>query len=158
MGIIDPIPSSDPVLDGPYISGSWYRWLAGITGAVAATPTIFSAQIRLTDQHAAIPTTNIPLPGLSQGNYLVSYYARVTTADGVASSLQVTMGWTDPDGSISAAISDVPLTLDSITLPRSNVYLADVKGNTPITYATAYSSNTPDQMRYKLNIVVQAVP
>ncbi len=144
------------MLDGPYLGGEYYRWLSNLANAVGTQPVTFTP-VTLTNQNTSITTTNIPLPSLTQGFYQVSYYARVQVPDGVASALQITLGWTDPDGSVSTTTLGTPIALDSVTHPVSQIFPAHVKGNTPITYATTYASNTPARMHYKLDVFVQFV-
>ncbi len=157
MAQIDPIPSNAPVtLASRIVSGDWYRWLSQLTSAIGSTPTTFSSQIALTNQNAAIATSNIPLPALNAGNYLVMTYARITTADGVASSLTVTAGWTETG--VPLTLSGAAMTGDTIGTVQSNAWMVNVDGSTPISYRTTYSSSTAGKMHYTLRIVVQAVP
>src|SRR5215831_19784772 len=98
MATIDPPPYIAPIAEGQnnLIGGAWYRWFqSAIYQTIKTTPVVFSTRVDLTGQHAAIGTTNITLPALTQGQYLISYYVRVQVPDAVASTVNVNVGWVD---------------------------------------------------------------
>lgn len=156
MATIPPIPVISPWIQ----PGSWelssdaYRWLSQLAGVTGSAPSAFP-KVSLDGQSAAITTTNIPLPALSAGDYSVAYYARVTTVDGVSSSLTVTLGWTE--SAVSLTVSGAAMTTDTVTTVQSGVAMIRSDGGTPITYAAAYASNTPAKMKYRLDVVVSAL-
>ncbi len=163
MAAIPPIPvispwtqSSPPVStnsweQGEYLSGDAYRWLSQLVTVTASAPSAYP-KVSVSAQSAAIGVTNIPLPALSAGDYSVAYYARVTTVDGVSSSLTVSLGWTE--SAVSLAFTGAAITTDTVTSVQSGVVIVRSDGGTPITYSTAYASNTPGKMRYRLDVVV----
>lgn len=156
MATLDPIPLNAPIAEqGGYLTADYIRWFQALTSSVQASPAVFSAKINLSTQNAAIGTTNIPLPSLSAGNYQVSTYARITTTDGVSSSLTVKIAWTE--GAIPLSFSGVAMTGDTTSTVQSNVYMLAVDGATPIAYSTTYASNTANKMKYELRVIVQGL-
>lgn len=121
--------------------------------ALEAAPAGFDP-VALTGQGAAIATTSIPTDGdLSAGLYRVTWYARITTAAGVSSSLTVSFGWTD--GAISQTHSGAAITGNTTTTFQSGTLLLRTDAASPITYATTYASNAAGVMRYSLYITLE---
>jgi hypothetical protein len=161
----DSIIATDPQEPGRrnpfYISVEWLRWiLEALIPALAATSeTVLSPDSdggTLTNQNAAIAAT--PIGGLSNlgaGTYRVTYYARKTTVDGAASSLTVTIGWTD--GGLAQVLSGPAMVVDTLTSPQSGSVMVTIDANSSLTYSTLYASTTPGNMRYKLAFLVEAV-
>lgn len=138
-----------------YFTREWRNYLLSLQNTAGAAPQILY-ELALTGQHASIGTTPLTLPAVSAGFYRVSVYQTVTTADGVSSSLVTTIGWTD----LSAAKTFVTtgLTAASAYTTAANdsiVRMIHIDNASPITYATAYTSNTPALMQYALGIVVE---
>lgn len=150
--VVDPIPLGAPITEKDNTASLLfrYRWQQVIDGATI-TPTLAATQ--LLTQNAAIATTAV-YTTLNAGRYRISYYIRKTQVDGVSSSLTVTLGWTE---------SGVPLTetfaaiaADSVTTGKqegSIVIYAD--SATDLTFAVAYASNTPGQMKYRIDVVAE---
>lgn len=111
--------------------------------------------VALSDQHASIVATPVTTATLAAGLYRVSWYARVTTPDGVSSSLTVTLGWTE--GSQALTLSGVAITGDAVTSVQSGMAFLRIDNGSPITYATTYASNTPNKMRYELTVNLERV-
>lgn len=109
----------------------------------------------LTDQHASILASPLAAVTLSAGLYRVSWYARITTVDGVSSSLIVTLGWTE--GAVALTLAGAAVTGDLVTSVQSGVAFLNIDNGSPITYATTYASNTPNKMRYELILVLEKV-
>jgi hypothetical protein len=153
----DPPPYIAPIAEGrPEVMGSaWMRWFqATVFNSLASASRTLPAIIALTGQGAAIGTTNIPLPAITAGQYILSYYARITTAAGVSSSLTVTLGWTE--SSIPLTFSGVPMTGNTTTTVQSGSIMVVADGNTPLNYSTAYASNAAGVMKYRLTVIVQS--
>ena len=154
---IDAPPFEDPWVDKNRLPTSeifnWFQ--TTLVPALESSPSFAgggSAPVSLVDQAASIGATSIT-PILSTALYRVSIYARVTTVDGAASSLSVTIGSTD-DG-IATTQTTADLTADDVSTPLSAVAIVAVDAPGPLTYATTYSSTTPGQMKYKLVIGVE---
>lgn len=103
----------------------------------------------------SIGATPLPLGVLAGGRYRVSTYARIVTPDGVSSSLTVSIRWTE--GGVALVVSGAAMVGDSITTVQSETYLLTIDAVSAISYSTVYASNTPNQMKYRLSILVEAV-
>lgn len=170
MSIIAPPPSNDSLVetdstipsrkDPFYIAKAWLIWLLESllpriqqTAQVLMTPE--SDGGTLTDQHASIAAAVLPTGPLGAGTYRITYEARVTTIDGVASSLTVSLGWTE-DG-IALQLSGTPMVADSVSAPQSGSITVTIDDNTSLTYSTTYASTTPNKMRYKIGFTVEQI-
>lgn len=126
------------------------------------------AVVDLTAQGAAVGTTTLyAVPAAGAGQYRISWNAKVTTVDGVSSTLgALTVTWTDPDGVAQSITAPAAITAGTIaTTSAGNVtttkliglpLMLNAKASTNIQYAMAYVSNTPTQMKYNLHIVLEA--
>jgi hypothetical protein len=155
VGTLSNIPYESPVLDGQYLSSDYYAWLFELQQRTDASAALLGAPVVLINQNAAIPITNIPLPLLTTGLYIIRYYARITNPDGVSSSLTVKLGWTESAQPLTA--SSPAMTGDAVTTVTSANLMVQADGNTAITYSTLYASNTPNKMKYRLSITVEAL-
>lgn len=157
MAILEPPPLISPIAEGrrELMQSDWQKYMLAQSAVIVNTPTLFEVSIALTNQNASIATTNIPLPALTEGDYVFSYYARITTIDGVSSSLTVHLGWTE--GAISLSLSGADMTGNSPTTVQSGTIPVFIDAATPLTYSTTYVSNTPGAMKYELRIKVQAL-
>ncbi len=125
------------------------------------------ATVDLTAQTAAITTTTLyAVP--ANGQYRVSWNAKITTAAGSSSTLgALTIVYTDPDGvvqTITAAVQSnagVIETSDSGNLTMTVLLglplLLNCKASTNVTYAMAYASNAAAAMNYNLHIKLEAM-
>jgi len=138
-----------------FIARSWLLWLQdAVISRVQSAPDLRTAII-LTGQTAAIGATPLPLASVTAGRYRIAFYTRVTTPDGVSSSLTITLGWTD--GGIACTQSGAAMTGNAVTTTQSGSIMIQSDANAPITYSVAYASNTPNQMAYRLSVVVEAL-
>lgn len=154
-----PIIQLDPVTLRPmpgYLMGKdWGNWFfTSLVQQVANAPQ-FYAPVAVTNQGASIAPTPIPLPALATGLYRVTTYVRITTVDPVSSSLTVSILWTD--GGVSCALSGAPMTGNTTNTVQSNTATVQIDAGSPISYSTAYVSNTPGAMKYKLILLVESV-
>lgn len=148
---LTPIPVGTPITDAGGMITTFFRqaWQLLVDGW-QITSTVATAS--RTGLNANLATTAL-WTTLAAGNYRISYNFRRTTTDGVASSLQATLGWTQ----------DVPLTQifgadanDSISVGKQNgSILVYCDASTDITIAIAYSSTTPGNMKYRLDTTVE---
>lgn len=119
---------------------------------VGATTSPFVGEFSADAQTAALATTAVHTT-IGSGRYRISYYIRKTTADGVSSSLTVTLGWID--GGVTLTETFTALTTDAITAQQSGSKVVESDGNADLTIAVAYASNTPGAMTWKLDAVVE---
>lgn len=152
---LDPVPESAALVDqAGSIDGIWFRWFYAIWSRIRSNVQQVGTAIHKTAQNAAIVTATA-YTVTQTGDYRVSWYARVTTADGVSSSVAVTIGWREGGSTCSKTFA--ALTGDSITTADGNQLLVRADGGTVITYATSYASNTPSKMQYELDVTVELV-
>lgn len=138
-------------------SKTFIDWVTQLVADVDAAPARLQT-VTATTQNASISTTPIVTATLATGLYRVSWYARVTTpatTGAATSSLTVTVGWTD--GGVTCTYSGTAMTGNSTTTVQSQSQLINVDAATPVTYATAYASNTAGQMVYKLYVLLEQV-
>jgi len=147
----EPIPVNDKWVDKQgFLSEVATKWLQSISDGVQSSPSSISPQ-SLTAQVASIGVTPIPLGSVNQGLWRLTFYAKVTTAASVSSSLSITFGWTDTD---ACSVTSAAMTGNTVTTTSTGTVLIYVDGGTPITYSTTYASvGTP--MAYKLSILVE---
>lgn len=154
VSVIQLDPKGKPQPNFP-LSKDFGNWLqTSIVQGVANAPSTFPS-VALTGQHASILTTPMPLPSLATGLYRVSYYAAITTADGVSSSLTVTLTWTE--STLSKSVSGTAITGNTTTTVQSGTALLVLDAASPISYSTVYASNTPATMQYRLTILLEAL-
>ncbi len=138
-----------------YMAKSWLLWLLdSLLKAVQAAPQILTT-VPLQAQHATIGATAIPLGSVTAGLFRVSYYARITSPDGVGSSLTVTLSWTE--SAVALSLSGAAMTGDTTTTVQSGTVLIQGDAAAAISYATTYASTTPAKMQYRLTVVVERV-
>lgn len=158
MAILDPVPVLSPIgnIGQARIHPDYERWLALAQSIINNQPQQIGSTLTLTAQAASIVSTSIPLPALTNGTYRVGAYLRVTTADGVSSSIQLTLGWTQGSQALTKAFSaltgDTVTTVDSVSLP-----FIQIDQGSALTYATTYASNTPGKMKYTLILAVEKI-
>lgn len=168
MANIVPIPSNDPIAQprNPKVpqgqkdpqeglcTDAWQRWLLGQAQTNEASQ-VRAQAIVLTAQSASIGATSLVPGGSSTGLYEISYYARITQAASVSSSLTVTTGWTDHG--LALTLSGAPMTGNTTATLQTFSRLFFCDGNTPITYSTTYGSVGGTPMEYELCVVLQSV-
>ena len=95
---------------------------------------------------AALPATTI-YTVQQAGQYLVAWLLKRVTADGAASSLQATIGWTE-NGQALTHVGRL-MNVDSVTAdPTDAPIMVTADANSDITIAVAYTSTTPGNMTY----------
>ncbi len=165
MGAVAPVPWQVPIIQldpqtrkplPDFTMGKDFgNWLfTSVVQQIANAPQVYPA-VSLSTQSAAIGTTPIPLPSLATGAYRITWYLEKTVADGVSSSVQVTISWTHNTKSLS--LSGAALTTDTTLAVQSNSITVLIDAASPISYSTAYASNTPGLMKYQLYILVESV-
>ena len=148
---LSPIPVGSAIVDrdGTITIFFRLRWQE-LIAAYTQIPTL--ALVELTHQHATIPATSA-YTTLSSGWYRVSYSIHKTVADGVASSLTVTLGWIRGGVALSQAFA--ALTTDTTAAQQNDSIVVHADGATDIDYGIVYSSNTPDTMRFEVGVTVE---
>lgn len=164
---LDPIPEYQPLLQAEanrlqatpqangYLSDVWYRWLSAlVTRVLACLLRIDASNASKSNQSAAISATTLITPSQT-GIYVVVWYLRITTADGVSSSATVTVSWKDAGNACSKVFPAI--TGNTITTSDSGIAICKPDAAQPIQYSVAYASNTPAQMHYALTLAVVQV-
>lgn len=146
-----PIPEGVPIVDrlGAITDFFRLRWQSLIDGFQLAGVV---AAVQLLGQTAAIVPTSAYLTKAA-GLYRVSYYARKTVADGVASSFTFTWGWTE--SALPLTEPATALVLDTTGAEQSGSKLVWADALTDLTYQVAYASTTPAKMTYRINVTVE---
>jgi hypothetical protein len=110
------------------------------------------ASVRKADQTAALVTASA-YTTQAEALYRVSWYLRKTIADGVNSSLTITLGWTNRAVALTEA--GAALVTDSVLAQQSGSKVVRADAASDLTYAVAYASNTPAKMTYDLDVSVE---
>lgn len=141
---LGPLPQGVPLVAEDLSPTTFFRLLwQTLRDAMTRTPT--EARISGSGQTAALATTTIRTTTL-EADYEVGYYIQKTTADGVSSSLTVTLGWTG--NGVAQTRAFAALTTDTTGANQSAVIPILADALTDITIAIAYASNTPGTMAY----------
>lgn len=155
---IPPPPATSAVVkQRGLISEEWYRWQeTEIRQRLEKAPAVQADPARLLNQNASLPLTTV-YTTVVQGRYRISAYVRVTTPDGAASSIALTVRWTDGGVAqtkilIPALVGDTTATSDGESLP------IEADAGSQIRYSTTYSSTTPAKMKYTASVVVEQLP
>lgn len=136
-------------------SKQFWIWIQNaLLGPVSTSVQIFPA-VTLSAQNASIGTTPIPLPSLPTGTYRLTYYARITTAGTVSSSLTVNFFWTESGQAMSAA--GAAITGNTVTTFGSQSIMILSDAASALSYSTTYASNAAGEMKYRLTIKVEAL-
>lgn len=153
MSLIGPIPLETAIVDKLGAIGEFFRlrWeeVRSAAGRVAAAAIVTKAA-----QTAALATQllyTVPIGGV----FRVTYVARRTVVDGVASTFQFTWHWTI--GGTPFSDTDTLDNTDTTGHIRSASRIFSVDANTNLTFDMAYTSNTPGLMAYTVIVVVEAI-
>lgn len=148
---IAPIPLKTQIVDkmGAITEFFRLRWEELRTQISAVS---CKAIVTLTGQHATI-ATSLLLTTTIGGLYRVTFAARRTTPDGVASTLTFVWRWVDGGTPFSktATVNNTDTTGDLYSV--SQAFPADV--NTAITFDVTYTSNTPGAMVFKISVAAE---
>jgi hypothetical protein len=149
--VLTPIPAGVPIVDrvGAITDFMRLRWQELINN-FQLSPTV--AALQHVAQTAAIITATA-YTTLAAGNYRITVTLQETVADGVASSLTVTVGFTR--AGIPMTHTFAALTTDAIGANDSSAWSFYADATTNITYAIAYSSNTPNKLTYNADVTVE---
>ena len=152
---LDPPPTSAPLTQQAtsVMSADWVRWILALWQQLQNQPILAGPSVTLTDQHASIAVTPLPLPILTGGTYRLSWTARITTAATTSSSLTITLGWVE-DGIVLTA-SGAAITGNTTTTVQSGSIIVHADQGSALTYATTYASNPAGMMQYELSIIAE---
>ena len=148
---LGPIPSDQEITEkgGPITTYFRLRWQE-LIDSFTQVPTLSGIDTGVLS--AALATT-IAQTVIAAGNYRIGVYLQKITADGVSSSLTLTVGWTSRGVPLTKAFS--ALTTDTVGANDSSIWEMYVDGSSDITYEIAYASNTPGTMTYRANGAVE---
>lgn len=148
------LDDQDPQRQSPfYMAQAWIRWILDVLIPALQLAVQTKATKTYTGQHATITAASLGV--LTSGTYLVSYYARITSPDGVSSSLTVTIGWTESGQALS--VSGSAMVGDSLTTVQTGTTLVILDPSSTITIGAVYASNTPNKMLFRLKVVALLV-
>jgi len=114
-----------------------------------------SPPLEYSDQSASISSTPLPVGNISAGWYRVSVFLRVTTADGVSSSVTPFVQY--PNDAITCTDTGAALASDNVAQPKGYMFFVQTDAPGPISFGTTYVSNTPGAMKYKASVVIERV-
>jgi hypothetical protein len=138
-----------------FMAKGWQQWFIDLLARVGSALQLLAVVTLPAPSGASIPATGIPLGNPSAGLYQVSWYARITTAAGVSSSLTVSIGWVEHG--VALGFSGPALTGNTVTSVQTGTVLVQIDANSAITYSTIYASNPAGVMRYALTVSVTRV-
>ena len=149
-----PAPLLDKVSDARGVTSVWQRWFSETAETLRLLPIILRRLV-LSGQAASIGATNlVPTAFVTAGDYRVTYYARISTAASVNSSLTVTLAWTD---GVAQTYSGAAIIGNTTTTYQTGTLMFRADASSAITYATTYASNAAGEMKYTLDIVLERV-
>lgn len=164
-----PIPIDDPIAlpkrrdrfserqDDPLegiLSPPWVDYISRLALTVQNTATRLTT-VTLATQSAAIGATDIGSGSLNAGLYGVSYYARITQAAGVSSSLEVGFSWTD--GGIACQVTDPAITGNTVDTSFSDFFTIRIDSASPVRYFTNYATVGVPSMQYHLDVILTVI-
>lgn len=146
-----PIPSDQEITEtgGPITTFFRLRWQEMID-SFTRVPTLAGID---TGVLTAAKATTIAQTVIAAGLYRIGIYLQKITADGVSSSLTLTVGWTSRGVPLTKVFT--ALTTDTIGANDSHLWEMYVDANSDVTYAIAYASNTPAAMTYRANGAIE---
>lgn len=156
---LPPIPWKVPLVErfGEQLTGraNWGAWFLALHNAVDATAQRTGRALGITAQAASLAaTTLVPVP--ATGLYRVTYYARISRAATVSSSLTVTIRWTD--GSVALTLPGAALIANTTTTFQTVSVVLQADQGAAIEIETTYATSGATTMQYALSARVEAVP
>jgi hypothetical protein len=151
-----PLNAREPMVDASFRpSKTFIEWATSLLAGLGTAPSLVH-HVAVTGKTAAIGTTSIPTGTLSAGVYRLSWQLRITSAAGVSSAIQITLGWT----SHSVAHTYVGTTVNgntTATHESAPPLLIAVDAGSPVTYAISYASNPASAAVYAADVILEAV-
>ena len=145
------IPSEVTIVDNLGRITTFFRlqWQALIDSSIYSPNVSVTTKENQTDQ---LPIANAYVTK-NAAWYRINYSLHKTIADGVSSSLIMTIGWTDHGFTLSHVFT--PLSLDTIAAEQSGSILVYADADSAITFAVAYASHTANKMAYSAGVIVE---
>lgn len=163
-----PIPVDDPIAqpkrpqfkDRPdpfegHITRPWVDYFTSQGTATTQSPSRI-ASAAASSQTGSIGAVDISDGLLAAGLYRFTYYASITRAAGVSSSLAVTLDWTD--GGNAKAFTGAAITANAVTASQSGSQLIRIDAASPVRYSTTYASVGAPTMAYALDVILERIP
>lgn len=146
-----PIPADAPITNktGSVTDFFRLRWQQLLDG-FAQSPTV--GNIRRTAQTALIAST-VVYTTRAEGLYRVSFVMKKTIADGVSSSLTMTLAWVR--GAVGCSEVGTALATDTTAAQQNGSIFVRADALTDLTFSIAYASNTPAKMTYEVDVVAE---
>ena len=145
------IPQGVPITDSDGAITIFFRLLWNkLIIAFPQSPTVGSYAV--SGQTAALPLTTL-YTTTAAGLYRVSFIMRKTVADGVSSSLTLTIGWVRAGLALTAV--GVALVTDTTSAYQQGSVFVRADAGTNLSISLAYASNTPAQMVYEVNAIAE---
>lgn len=152
-GLLDK-PGSEPDNLAWLIGPAWVDFMTRVTNVLNKVPVRINS-VQLVNQNATISPTDFSGGTLNAGLYRVTYYARITQAAGVSSSLTVTLDWTD--GGVSQSFSGAAITGNTTQTYQTDSLLIRSDQISPVRYSTTYASAGVPEMRFSLFVSIEQV-
>ncbi len=161
MAEFPPVPRWSQVLqtrlDGKQqnaIGKSWDDWFQAIWNAISDT-SLQLGRVSIAAQSATVAPTNVAT-GLAAGLYRLSYYAQITQAASVSSSLTPGFQWTY--NGVAQSLTVAALTSNVLTAHQELCFPIRVDQSSDVTYSATYASSGLPVMTYSLDVALEAVP
>lgn len=135
-------------------SEAWGQWIIALQRAVDSTPQRFGMLVEPGTLAAALPAqtlATVPATGL----YRVNYYALITQAASVSSSLTFTIRWTD--GGVAYLFTNAALVNGLAGATQTVLRPLHVDQGAAVTIEAAYASVGGTPMQYQLHAWVEAI-
>ena len=135
------------------LTDTWNDWFTDNQALLEKFPGRVGIPVSLTAQAASIAATDMSGGALSGGLYRVTYYARVTQAASVSSSLEVTLDW--QDGGVAITFTGAAITGNTTASYGTYTLMIHIDSASPVRYSTTYASVGLGAMNYALYVVLE---
>jgi hypothetical protein len=161
-----PLPVSDPITQPPdpkvkndpngWACGqTWQKYFQSQGQSIASSPSRVT-DVPLTAQSTSIGATALNASNLNAGLYRISWFAHITTAATVSSSLTVGLGCTDHGVPLSFTFP--ALTGNTTSTAGTGTATLQSDANAPVTYTITYASSGATPMQYTFRVLVELMP
>lgn len=136
------------------LTNPWILWFQEVVTWLQRTSQRY-ATVDLTAQSASIASTAIPTGNLSAAKYRLTYYARITRAGSVSSSLTPALNWLD--GGVSCTFTGAAMTGNTTATTQSGTVTFKSDAASAINYSTVYASAGATTAQYSLLLVLESM-
>ncbi|HEX6038917.1 hypothetical protein [Longimicrobium sp.] len=137
---------------GGALTQPWNLYLSDQAEQLLAAPSLVKLY-QNTGLTSSLAAEDLASGGVSQGVYMIAYEARITTAAGVSSSLQLSFSWTRNGQTITQATT--AYTGNSTgTLAATGSLMPFVDDSTPVTVATTLSTSGSPAAVYEMAVAL----